>query len=59
MMKIAAIDVDVQNTFTPVCPQELPVPEGHLIADALNAQAKLADYRVMTKMRIRRRLRGW
>ena len=49
MMKIAAIDVDVQNTFTPVCPQELPVPEGHLIADALNAQAKLADYRVMTK----------
>ena len=37
MMKIAAIDVDVQNTFTPVCPQELPVPEGHLIADALNA----------------------
>jgi nicotinamidase/pyrazinamidase len=48
-MKIAAIDVDVQNTFTPLCPHELPVPEGHLIAPALNAQAALADYRIMTK----------
>lgn len=48
-MKIAAIDVDVQQTFTPLCPQELPVPEGHLIADALNEQASLADFRVMTK----------
>ncbi|WP_024872577.1 nicotinamidase [Tolumonas lignilytica] len=48
-MKIAAIDVDVQNTFTPLCPDELPVPEGHLIAQALNAQAGLADYRIMTK----------
>ncbi len=48
-MKIAAIDVDVQKTFTPLCPQELPVPEGHLIADALNEQASLADFRVMTK----------
>lgn len=47
--KIAAIDVDVQNTFTPLCPDELPVPEGHLIAGALNSQAALADFRVMTK----------
>ena len=49
MKRIAAIDVDVQNCFTPVCPDELPVAEGHLIAGALNAQAALADLRVMTK----------
>lgn len=48
-MIVAAIDVDVQNTFTPVCPDELPVPEGDLIAAELNAQAALADYRIMTK----------
>lgn len=48
-MKIAAIDVDVQNTFTPVCPDELPVPQGHLIAAALNQQASLAHFRIMTK----------
>ena len=29
--------------------RELPVAEGHLIADELNAQAALADLRVMTK----------
>ncbi|MDD2841114.1 MAG: isochorismatase family protein [Tolumonas sp.] len=48
-MNIAAIDVDVQNTFTPVCPDELPVPQGHLIAAALNEQASLAHFRIMTK----------
>ena len=32
-----------------MCPKELPVAEGHLIADELNAQAALADLRVMTK----------
>ena len=48
-MNIAAIDVDVQNTFTPVCPDELPVPQGHLIAAALNEQAALAHFRIMTK----------
>ncbi len=46
---IAAIDIDAQKTFTPLCPAELPVAEGHLIANELNAQAALADYRVMTK----------
>jgi len=49
MKRIAAIDVDVQNCFTPVCPDELPVADCHLIAGALNAQAALADLRVMTK----------
>lgn len=48
-MKIAAIDVDVQKTFTPICPDELPVPGGDQIAAALNQQATLADYRIMTK----------
>lgn len=46
---IVAIDVDAQKTFTPLCPDELPVAEGHLIAAELNAQAALADLRVMTK----------
>ncbi|MCW8332185.1 nicotinamidase [Photobacterium sp. SDRW27] len=48
-MTIAAIDVDPQRTFSPLCPEELPVPEGDLIASALNAQAELADFRVLTK----------
>ncbi|ELR63176.1 Nicotinamidase [Photobacterium marinum] len=48
-MTIAAIDVDPQRTFSPLCPEELPVPEGDLIAPALNEQAALADYRVLTK----------
>lgn len=48
-MKIASIDVDAQKTFTPLCPQELPVPEGDAIAPALNRQAALADFRIMTK----------
>ncbi len=46
---IASIDVDAQKTFTPLCPDELPVAEGHLIGPALNAMAAFADLRVMTK----------
>ena len=46
---IVSIDVDAQKTFTPLCPKELPVNEGHLIVEELNAQATLADLRVMTK----------
>ncbi len=44
---IVSIDVDAQKTFTPLCPKELPVNEGHLIVEELNAQAALADLRVM------------
>ena len=47
--KVAAFDVDAQNCFTPLCPEELPVPEGHKIADALNKQAELAGYRLGSK----------
>ncbi|SIO24642.1 nicotinamidase [Salinivibrio sp. ES.052] len=46
---IAAIDVDAQRTFTPQCPNELPVPEGDTLGPALNEQATLADLRVLTK----------
>ena len=46
---VASIDVDAQKTFTPLCPNELPVPEGEKIGPALNALAAYADLRVMTK----------
>ena len=28
---IASFDIDAQNTFTPVCPDELPVAEGDTV----------------------------
>lgn len=37
--KVASFDVDAQNTFTPLCPDELPVAEGTDIVAQLNAQA--------------------
>lgn len=46
---IAAFDVDAQRTFTPLCPNELPVAGGADIAAELNAQAALAHYRVASK----------
>lgn len=46
---IAAFDVDCQNTFTPVCPDELPVAEGDLLAPELNAQAQFASVRVASR----------
>ncbi len=46
---VASFDVDAQNTFTPICPDELPVAEGHRIVDELNAQAHFAQYRVGSK----------
>ncbi len=48
-MQIAAFDVDAQYTFTPVCPNELPVVGGDEIAFELNAQAKFAQYRLGSK----------
>lgn len=48
-MTIAAIDVDPQKTFTPLCPNELPVAEGDTIGQELNHQAGFADLRVLTK----------
>ena len=46
---IAAIDVHAQNTFTPICPNELPVPEGDQIVAQLNQQADFAQYRIGVK----------
>jgi len=46
---IAAFDIDCQNTFTPVCPDELPVIEGDQIVDELNAQAKFASLRIASR----------
>lgn len=46
---VASFDVDAQNTFTPVCPDELPVPEGDQIVSSLNRQAEFAQYRVGSK----------
>jgi nicotinamidase/pyrazinamidase len=49
MRKIASFDVDPQIGFSPLCPNELPVPDGDKIVDALNEQAKLAEIRVASK----------
>lgn len=46
---VAAFDVDAQNGFTPLCPDELPVPDGHTIVDELNAQARFASLRLGSK----------
>ncbi|MDE1168012.1 MAG: nicotinamidase [Pseudomonas sp.] len=48
-MKIASFDIDAQKGFTPLCPDELPVPEGHLIAGALNHLASFAELRLGSK----------
>jgi nicotinamidase/pyrazinamidase len=48
-MAIASFDIDAQNTFTPVCPEELPVPDGDNIVAELNAQAIFADLRIGSK----------
>ena len=46
---IASLHIDCQKGFTPLCPDELPVPDGHNIVAALNAQDKLARWRVASK----------
>ncbi len=48
-MTIVSIDIDAQCAFSSICPDELPVPEAELIVPQLNAQAKLASYRVLTR----------
>lgn len=46
---IASFDVDAQNGFTELCPDELPILTGQNIVSALNAQALLAKYRLGSK----------
>jgi nicotinamidase/pyrazinamidase len=48
-MLIASFDVDAQKGFTPLCPNELPVPGGDEIAGALNDMAARARLRVGSK----------
>lgn len=47
--RVASLDVDAQYTFTPTCPDELPVPGGDTIADELNRQAAFASRRLGSK----------
>ena len=47
--QIAAFDIDAQQTFTPLCPDELPVAGGDEIAVELNAQAQFASLRVASR----------
>lgn len=46
---VASFDVDPQKTFTPLCPDELPVAGGDEIASELNAQAEFAGKRVVSR----------
>ena len=46
---LASLDIDAQQCFTPLCPKELPVPDGHHIAAELNNQAKFASIRIGSK----------
>lgn len=47
--KVASFDVDAQRTFTPLCPDELPVEGGDQIASELNRQARFAGWRLGSK----------
>lgn len=47
--EIASLDVDAENCFTPYCMGELPVEEGHLIVNDLNAQSKKGKWRIGSK----------
>ena len=46
---VASFDVDSQQGFTPLCPNELPVPDGHNIVEALNGNFEYAQYRIGSK----------
>lgn len=45
----ASFDIDAQNGFTPLCPDELPVIDGHLIVDELNENSKFCKFRFGSK----------
>lgn len=47
--KTVSHNVDPQKGFTPLCPDELPVPEGDLIVDELNGQNNLVTYKTVSK----------
>jgi len=45
----ASHNVDPQNGFTPLCPDELPVIGGNEIVDELNKQNNLVKYKTVSK----------
>ena len=47
--KTASHNVDPENGFTPLCPEELPVPEGHLIVEELKGQNEIAGVKTVSK----------
>ncbi|MGC5700843.1 nicotinamidase [Pseudomonas sp. NFXW11] len=49
MLYTASFDVDAQKSFTPLCPDELPVAEGDRIGGELNFIATLASLRIGSK----------
>ncbi|MEI6378811.1 MAG: isochorismatase family protein [Candidatus Falkowbacteria bacterium] len=48
-LKIASMHVDAENGFAPLCPLELPVPDGQNIVHELIAQNNFARYLVGSK----------
>ena len=46
---IASFDVDAQKSFTPLCPNELPVVGGDQIGAELNYMASLVGHRIGSK----------
>lgn len=47
--RTASLDIDCQKGFTPLCPDELPIPQGDTIVAALNVQAQHGKYRIASK----------
>lgn len=45
----ASFDIDAQKTFSPLCPQELPVVEGDQIVDELNKNKEFACLHVASR----------
>ncbi|MCK9204758.1 MAG: isochorismatase family protein [Bacteroidales bacterium] len=45
----ASLHVEPQKGFTPLCPDELPVPEGDQIVPELKGQNRMAAYRTISK----------
>lgn len=45
----ASHEVDPQKGFSPLCPKELPVPDGHNIVNELNRQARFGILRTVSK----------
>lgn len=45
----ASFDIDAQKGFTPLCPGELPVEDGHTIGKELNENSKYCKFRIGSK----------